>query len=106
MLGEGPTSDINSSFGSPKKVFRINFTKAKKKFYLSLHYNYSNSYLFVNGKEIYKIKTDYENVDFLTQLYLGSISDKFDSNDIKEVSFKGNICDFSVDYNAIDNLIY
>ena len=34
MLGEGPTSDINSSFGSPKKVFRINFTKAKKKFLL------------------------------------------------------------------------
>ena len=89
-----------------KKCLELILLKQKKKFYLSLHYNHSNSYLFVNGKEIYKIKTDYENVDFLTQLYLGSISDKFDSNDIKEVSFKENICDFSVDYNAIDNLIY
>ena len=34
----------------------INFTVRKKKFYLSLDYNGVNSYLFVNGTEIYKFK--------------------------------------------------
>ena len=32
----------------------INFTVTNKKFCLSLHYNEANSYLFVNGTEIYK----------------------------------------------------
>ena len=34
----------------------INFTVTKKKFSLSLHYKGENSYLFVNGTEIYKFK--------------------------------------------------
>ena len=37
-------------------MYKINFTKNNKKFYLSLHYNEANSYLFVNGTEIYKFK--------------------------------------------------
>ena len=37
MLGKGPTYGINGSFESPKKKFSINFTKANKKFCLSLH---------------------------------------------------------------------
>ena len=44
---------INGSIGSPEKKFIIDFSKANTKFYLSLHYNGDNSYLFVNGKEIY-----------------------------------------------------
>ena len=39
----------------------INFTKAKAKFCLSLHYNADNRYLFVNGKETYKFKTSNKN---------------------------------------------
>ena len=34
----------------------ISFTVTKKKFCLSLHFNGANSYLFVNGTEIYKFK--------------------------------------------------
>ena len=55
VLGRGPTFDINGSFGSTEKKFSINFSKAKTKFCLSLHHNGDKSYLFVNGKEIYKI---------------------------------------------------
>ena len=33
---------------------------------------------------------------------LGSVSNKFNSDDLKEVSFKGNVYDFSVDYCAIN----
>ena len=44
ILGEGPTYGINGSFGSPKKNFNINFTKANTRLCLSLHYVY-NSFL-------------------------------------------------------------
>ena len=53
-------------------------------------------------KEIYKIKADNKNVDLPNQFCLGSLSNKFDFNDIKEVSFKGNVYDFLVDYNVFD----
>ena len=37
-------------------MYLINLTVTKKKFCLNLHYNGANSYLFVNGAEIYKFK--------------------------------------------------
>ena len=37
-------------------MYTINFMVTKKKFCLSLHYNGANSYLFVNGTEVYKFK--------------------------------------------------
>ena len=37
-------------------MYTTNFIVIKKKFCLSLHYNGANSYLFVNGTEIYKFK--------------------------------------------------
>ena len=37
-------------------MYSINFTVTKKKFCFSLHYNGANSYLLVNGTEIYKFK--------------------------------------------------
>ena len=37
-------------------MYGLNFTVRNKKFCLSLHYNRANSYLFVNGTEIYKFK--------------------------------------------------
>ena len=84
------------------KKFDINFSKAKTKFCLSLHYNDDNSYLFVNGKEIYKFKASNKNVNFPSQFCLGSTSNKFDNVESEEASFKGNVYDFSVDYGAID----
>ena len=51
MFGEGLTVNSNGSIGAVEKKFSINFSKAKKKFWLSLHYNGDNSCFFVNGKE-------------------------------------------------------
>ena len=51
VLREGPTDGINDRIGATEQKFGINFTKAKTKFYLSLHYNDDNSYLFINGKK-------------------------------------------------------
>ena len=50
----------------------------------------------INSKLVIKIIT------FHLKLSLGSISNKFDYVDSEEVSLKGNVYDFSVDYNAID----
>ena len=54
-LEKGPTQGLEHTL-TAEKMYSINFTVTKKKFCLSLHYNGANSYLFVNGTEIYKFK--------------------------------------------------
>ena len=75
VLGDSASASliyaINGNFGSPGKKFRINFSKANTKFCLSLHYDVDNSYLFVNGKVIFKFKADNKNINFPTQFCLG-----------------------------------
>ena len=88
------------SFGSPEK--NLVFTKANTKFCLSLHYNTDNSYLLVNGKEIFKFKADNEYVNFPTQFCLRSISNAFSATESKEVSLNANVDDFSIEYNSVD----
>ena len=61
-----------------QKKININFNKAKTKLFLSLHYNSDNSYLFVNGKEIYKLKASNKNNNFPSHFCLENISNKFD----------------------------
>ena len=55
VLGKGPTQGFRTYFNC-QKMYSINFSVTKKKFSLSLHYIGANSYLFVNGTEIYKFK--------------------------------------------------
>ena len=102
ISGEWPTFGINGRFDTSEKKIDINFSKAKTKFSLGLHLNSVNSYLFVNGKEIYKFWANNGNVSFPPRFCLGSISNEFDHVDSKEVFFKGNVYDFSVDNSAID----
>ena len=72
------------------------------KSYLTLHCNGDNSYLFVNPKEIFKFKTWNENVNFLAQFCLGSISIDFNAFESRKVSLKRNTYGFLVDYNSVD----
>ena len=58
--------------------------------------------MFANGKEIYMFKSDNKNVNFPTQFWLESVSNKFGAIDSREVSLKGNVYNFSVDYNPIN----
>ena len=74
--------------------------KIIKKFSLSLHYNRANSYLFVNGIEIYKFKTkDSETV--ATPWCLENISKDWTVDNIKKTGLNGYVYDFKVDYDAI-----
>ena len=102
MLGEGLTFRINGRCGSPEKKFSINFSKANTKFCFTLHYNVDNSYLFLNGKEIFKFKADTKNVNLPTQFFLGAMSNRFSATKSREASLNVNVYDFSVDYNFID----
>ena len=51
-----PTQGLDDPTLTGEKGYPKYFTEQQKKFCLSLHYNGVNSYLFVNGVEIYKFK--------------------------------------------------
>ena len=72
VLGFGPTQGLKHTL-TAEKLYSINFTVTKRKFYLSLHYYGANSYLFVNGKEIVKFKEEDSEI-VASPLCLGNIS--------------------------------
>ena len=83
-------------------MYSINFTVTNKTFCVSLHYNEANSYLFVNGTEIYKFETkDSENL--VGPICLGNISKDWSVDNMKRIGFTGYVYDFSVDYDSIAN---
>ena len=72
----------------------------KKKFCLGLHYNGVNSYLFVNGIEIYKFKAKDSEI-VAGPLRLGNISKDWSVDNMRKTGFNGYLYDFSEDYAAI-----
>ena len=59
-----------------KVIYRVNFTQPNKRFVISLHYNGSNSFLFVNATKINQFKAkSFEKKDYT--LCLGNISKDF-----------------------------
>ena len=81
-------------------MYSINFTNENTKFCLSLHYNGANSYLFVDGKEIYKF-TAKDSEIILYELCLANISKDWSVDNMKKTGLKGCVYDFSVDYDSI-----
>ena len=77
----------------------------QKKISLSLHYNGLNSYLFVNGTEIYKFKAKGSNI-IANPLCPGNISKDLSVDNMKRTGFIGYVYDFSVGYDDIrvDNI--
>ena len=66
-----------------EKMYSINFTVTKKKICLSLRYNGANSYLFVNGTEIYKFKSKDSGI-VASPLCLGNISKDWSTDNMKK----------------------
>ena len=81
-------------------MYSVNFTENNKKFSLSLHYNGDNSYLFVNGIEIYKFKAKDSEI-VASSLCMGNISKDVSVDNMKKTGLNGYVYDFSVDYDAI-----
>ena len=65
-----------------------------------MHYNRANSYIFVNGTEIYKFKAKDSEI-VATPLCLENISKDWSVDNMKKTGFNGYVYDFSVDYDAI-----
>ena len=63
-------------------MYSISFTATRKKFCLSLQYHGANSYLFVNGTEIYKF-TAKHSVIVASASCLGNISKDWAVDNIK-----------------------
>ena len=81
-------------------MYSINLTVINKKFCLSLHYNGANSYLFVNGTEIWKFKANDSEI-LVRPICLGNIWKDWSVGNMKKTGFTGYVYDFSVNYGAI-----
>ena len=64
---------INGTTIYAEEIYKDNFTEPNKKFVLSLHYNFSNSYLFVNGVEQLKFKAKANQIQ-KNELCFGNLS--------------------------------
>ena len=78
-------------------MYSINFTVTKKKFCLSFHYNGANSYLFVNGTEIYKFRAKDSEI-VASPLCLGNISKDWSQDNMIKTGLNGYVYEFNVDY--------
>ena len=53
ILGEEPTQGLDNTTFTAEAKYPINFTQSGKRFVLNLHYNRSNSFLFINARKVY-----------------------------------------------------
>ena len=60
--GKGPTQGFDSTTFTAKAKYSINFTQSNGTFCLSLHYNGSNCFLFLNAIKTYKFKVKYSEI--------------------------------------------
>ena len=83
ILGKGATQGLNDTAVTAESQYSINFTRPNIKFCLSLHFNGSNRFLFVNDTKIYQFKgKDSEIKKYL--LCLGTTSGEFSANNMKK----------------------
>ena len=71
-----------------RKMYSINFRVTRKKFCLCLHYNGANSYVFVNGTQIYKFKAKDSEIA-PSPLCLGNISKDWSVDNMKKTGLTG-----------------
>ena len=83
ILGKGPTQGLDNITLTAEAKYPINFTQPNKRFVFSLHYNGSNSFLFVNAKKIYEFKAKNSEIKDYA-LCLGNISKYFKIDNMKK----------------------
>ena len=102
IFGEGPTQGLDDTTLTAEDKYSINFTQPRERFVLRLHYNGSNSFLFVNATKIYQFKAKDSEVKYYI-LRLGNISKDFTINNMKKRNRIKRTCKiFSANFNPID----
>ena len=106
ILGEGILQELDDTTLTSEKIYSMNFAEHDKKFCLSFHYNGTNTYLLVNGKEIIKFKAKDSEI-VANPLCLGNISKDFVLDNTKKTGLHGTVYDFSVDSKpiAVDDIL-
>ena len=83
ILGKEPTQRLDGTTFKAEPLHPINFAQSGKRFVLSLRYNGSNSFLFVNATKVYQFKAkDSEIKDYA--LCLGNFSKDFTIKNMKK----------------------
>ena len=98
VFGEGLVQELDYTANTTGANYLINFTRPGRKFVLSLYYNGSNIFLFVNAVKI-------QSKIFINKpypLFLDNISNDFKIDNIKNTWLKGYVHFFSVDCNIIE----
>ena len=106
VMGDLFVQGINDTTLYAEKIYSQNFTAVNKKFVLSLHYNGSDSYLFVNGKQELKFKAKDDQI-VKEILCIENISHDWTAANAEKTGFGGGggggggeIHDFAVDYTS------
>ena len=99
-LVKGPTQGLTAEVD-----YSINCTEQEKKFCLSLYYNGSTSYLFVNGVKIYQIRAKDSQL-VLHPMCLGNISQNFLIDNMIDTGLNGYFYNFSTSFGSIDADVY
>ena len=86
--GEGSTKRFYGTTFTAEAKYPINFTQSRKIFVLSLHYNGSTNFLFVNATKIYQFKAKNSEIKDYA-LCLANFSKYFTINKMKKTGLKG-----------------
>ena len=105
ILKIGPMQGLGKHSLSAEKIYSINFTKVNTKFCLSLHYNGANSYLFVNGTEIYKF-TAKDSMIIPNNLCIGNVSKDFSTINVKKLDLMDTFTILALIIILLGSLIY
>ena len=97
ILGEEPTQGLDDTTLTAETKYSVNCTQSGKIFVLSLHYNWSNSFLLVNATKLYQFNANTSKIKCP-----GNVSKDFTINNMKKTWLKGVVRCFSVDFNPID----
>ena len=90
ILGKSTTQGFRKITLTAKKEYSINFAEKQKKNCLGLHFNGINSYLFVNGVEIYKFKAKGSEINAVL-LCLRNVSKDFSADNMKNSGLYGYV---------------
>ena len=83
ILAEGPTQGLDDTTLTTKAIYPFNFIQPNKRFVLSLPYNGSSSFLFVNATKIYQFRAKNSEIKDYAPC-LGNISKDFTIDNMKK----------------------
>ena len=82
--GQAQTQGLDNTMLTAEAQYSSSFLRSNRKLSLSLHYNGSNSFLFVNAKKIHQLKAKDSEIKKKHPLCLGNISGDFSANKFKK----------------------